>query len=400
MESFNAGAARRVVTPDPLLPVTSGAGPARPAEKQRMDLEVRAAVFAESGTRVAVVSMPFIGWTTRLCGRIREKVAGIPPENVLIGSTHTHTAPDPYGFPDENGSYSIDFDYLYGVCDAAADAVNAAAAALEPVRLKITTGEAEGKIAYNYYAPDLYDPRCHLLQALREDGSVLLTLVNYAIHPEILLQQHVCSPDLVGPLCEYIDENTGGTAIFMNSAQGGMVTADIRTPEGDKEEWSECVRIGRLLGSEALRLLEKAAPREAPGLWCSAQEITFPVNPMMGQMMSLLHPEATEDYDTPVTQLTAQQNLVNIGNAQILTIPGEALPNIGYYLKRTMRGKHNFLFGLTNDAFGYMMTSVDWNSFKAYEYISATSLSEMTGEILIGESLKLIEKSPAPGKCV
>jgi hypothetical protein len=50
--------------------------------------------------------------------------------------------------------------------------------------------------------------------------------------------------------------------------------------------------------------------------------------------------------------ITTRLNLVNIGNAQILTIPGEALPNIGYYLKRHMKGEHNLLFGLTNDAFG------------------------------------------------
>jgi len=62
--------------------------------------------------------------------------------------------------------------------------------------------------------------------------------------------------------------------------------------------------------------------------------------------------------------ITARMNLVNIGNAQILTIPGEALPNIGYYIKRHMKGDNNLLFGLTNDAFGYILTKVDFNSFK------------------------------------
>jgi len=47
-------------------------------------------------------------------------------------------------------------------------------------------------------------------------------------------------------------------------------------------------------------------------------------------------------------------NLVNLGPVQIATIPGEALPNIGYYLKRKLRGQPNMLFGLTNDAFGYI----------------------------------------------
>ena len=56
---------------------------------------------------------------------------------------------------------------------------------------------------------------------------------------------------------------------------------------------------------------------------------------------------------------------VNLGNAQILTIPGEALPNIGFYLKRKMQGEHNLLFGLTNDAFGYILTKVDFQQLPA-----------------------------------
>jgi hypothetical protein len=91
--------------------------------------------------------------------------------------------------------------------------------------------------------------------------------------------------------------------------------------------------------------------------------------------------------------VSTRVNLVNLGNAQILTIPGEALPNIGFYLKRQMRGEHNFLFGLTNDAFGYILTKVDFNSFPRYEYVSRVSLGEMTGELLIQHAMDLIKQS-------
>ena len=94
--------------------------------------------------------------------------------------------------------------------------------------------------------------------------------------------------------------------------------------------------------------------------------------------------------------ITTLVNLVNIGDIQILTIPGEALPNIGYYLKRKMTGKHNLLFGLTNDALGYILTKEDWNSFERYNYITRTSLGEFTAEILINASLGLIEEADSP----
>ena len=60
-----------------------------------------------------------------------------------------------------------------------------------------------------------------------------------------------------------------------------------------------------------------------------------------------------------------------------------------------MNTKQPFLFGLTNDAFGYMLTKVDFQSFDRYNYVSRTSLGEMTAEIYIDEALKLVKESPA-----
>ncbi len=93
--------------------------------------------------------------------------------------------------------------------------------------------------------------------------------------------------------------------------------------------------------------------------------------------------------------VTTQINLVNIGEAQIITIPGEALPNIGFYIKRHMKTDQPFLFGLTNDAFGYILSKEDFDSFERYKYISRTSLGEMTGEIFGQEALKFISENPA-----
>ena len=81
-----------------------------------------------------------------------------------------------------------------------------------------------------------------------------------------------------------------------------------------------------------------------------------------------------------------------------MTAPGEALPNIGMYIKRKMKGKTNMVLGLTQDAFGYILTSVDFGSFRRYDYVSETSLGENTGEILIAAWLRLIDGAPIPMK--
>ncbi len=63
-----------------------------------------------------------------------------------------------------------------------------------------------------------------------------------------------------------------------------------------------------------------------------------------------------------------------------------------------MPTRQPFLFGLSNDAFGYILSKVDFNSFKRYDYVSRTSLGEMTGDIYINEVLKWIKENPAPAK--
>lgn len=399
-QAFRAGAAVRVITPNPLLPVSGGIGTPKPATIKQGDLYVRALVLEKGDTRVAIVNIDNLGWPSVLGNRSRALIKGIPPENILIGATHTHSGPDAYGFPNEKGESFADLKYLDWCVQQVADAVNEALKKAENASLKIAVGEAKGKIAYNYYAPDLYDPRCGVIQAIatsgKNAGKTIATLVNYAVHPEVIgSKQGILSPDLCGPLYDRIEAKAGGIALFMNGAQGGMVTADTRIDkDSEANHWGECKRIGELLGDEALRIIATAKEQANPDLYCTARKIRFPIDSDIMKYI-LSHSPLKLAGEHPNTDYAETQlNLLNIGTAQVLTIPGEALPNIGYYVKRHMKTTQPFLFGLTNDAFGYMLTKVDFNSFKRYEYVSRTSLGEMTGEIYMEQALKLVGDNP------
>ncbi len=313
----------------------------------------------------------------------------------MVGSTHAHSAPDMYAFPDGKGGTHADLDYIDHVCNETASAIDEALKTAKNAGVKINTDKAAEHIAYNYYAPNLYDRRCNVMQFIGNDGKPIATLVNYAIHPEIIgPDQGILSPDLVGPLYDRIAEKGGGVGIFMNSAQGGMVTADCRGEDGkDIQTWEECHRIGNLLADEALRIIADAPVQKDPKLYCAAKKVTFPID---SPMMQAIFKNSPLNYGVDTNVAVTQVNLVNLGNAQILTIPGEALPNIGFYLKRKMHGEYNFLFGLTNDAFGYILTPEDFDSFDRYDYVSRTSLGEMTGAIYIKEALALADASPRP----
>ena len=225
------------------------------------------------------------------------------------------------------------------VCDKAAEAINEAIDHLQPASVKIATGEAKGKIAYNYYAPDLYDRRMSVIQAMTPEGKTIATLVNYAIHPEVLGNDvGIFSPDLIGPLCETIEAQAGGMALFMNGAQGGMVTADNRNLDQPSDPasrllerrptWEECLRIGQLMADEALRIVNDAPSKKIRALLrCASTCASRWTPPAVGRHRSPLKYPHNDDHS-----INARINLVNLGNAQILTIPGEALPNIGFYL--------------------------------------------------------------------
>jgi len=400
---LQVGAGMRIITPDPLLPVTGGFGPPAPAHEKQGDLAARAVVFRRGDVSVAIVSLDLLGFPAVLGDRVRAQVSRIPARNILIGATHVHSAPDCYAFPDGQGGHTGDLDYMDLVCKKTAEAINEAIDSLQPAGIKVATDEAQGKIAYNYYAPDLYDRRMSVIQAVGTDGKLIATLVNYAIHPEVIGNNRgILSPDLIGPLCDRIESQVGGMAIFMNSAQGGMITADNRDLDRPRDPlrgywqdvgtWEECVRIGHTMADEAMRIVKSAPVQDDPKLSCLASDVRFPVeSDAIKQVVSLSPLKYPHNEDQSIT---SRINLVGLGNTQILTIPGEALPNIGFYLKRKMHGEHNLLFGLTNDAFGYILTKVDFQSFPAYNYVSRVSLGEMTGEILIDKSLELIEQSP------
>lgn len=390
-QTIEVGAAKRDITPHPLLPVSGGIGTPNQAHIQKGSLSARAMVIKKGDQQLAIVNIDNLGWPAALGDLSRALIPRIPPEHILIGSTHTHSAPDAYGFPDETGKVSADMDYLNWCVQQIADAVNEALDHLQPASLKIAVGKAEGKIAYNYYAPQLYDPRCGVIQAVDKSGQPIVTLVNYAIHPEVIGSgRDILSPDLVGPLYDRIESRTGGMALFMNGAQGGMVTADNRLPDGgEANNWEECIRIGRLLADEALKIVDKSDVIDNPRLSVISKKIKLPVANKTMQLIAKLSPL---QYGFENDSIATQVNLVQIGDARILTIPGEALPNIGYYLKRKMDTKLPFLFGLTNDAFGYMLTKVDFNSFDRYKYISRTSLGEMVAEVYMEEALKMIQE--------
>ena len=90
-----------------------------------------------------------------------------------------------------------------------------------------------------------------------------------------------------------------------------------------------------------MRIVDKAPILKNPTIYCTARKLEFPID---SEIMRYILQKSPLKYEvTKENFVTTQLNLLNIGPAQILTVPGEALPNVGYYVKRNMNTNMPFL---------------------------------------------------------
>jgi len=104
-----------------------------------------------------ILSTAFLGFPA--CGRqsTRQRCRA-SRENILIGATH-NTAGLTLCFPDQTGKANVESEYLESVCDKLAEAIKETTTRLKPADGQNRHRGSKGKIAYNYYAEQLYDPR-------------------------------------------------------------------------------------------------------------------------------------------------------------------------------------------------------------------------------------------------
>src|SRR4051812_1351863 len=75
---MKVGVGMRVITPDPLLPVSGGVGGGSPVKEKRGELNTRAMVFQNGKTTVAIVGLDLLGFPSVLAARVRKQVPDIP----------------------------------------------------------------------------------------------------------------------------------------------------------------------------------------------------------------------------------------------------------------------------------------------------------------------------------
>ena len=195
---------------------------------------VRTTIFNWDRESVLLLAYDLIGIQERDARCIRDglKEYGIRPENIVVMTTHTHTAPLTIDFltkavPDKS--------YIDLLVSASNKAVNNAIGNLEPVRY----GFAQLGCACNAnrlekgrraevndmdLEPGLVDDTVSVLAFQRSSGEIKALLWNYAAHPFTMWPGLVISADFPGEVARLIEKNNLADHSIINDLSSKRVS--------------------------------------------------------------------------------------------------------------------------------------------------------------------------------
>ena len=209
-------------------------------------LNVRTLVLDDGATKLVVAICDFVGVGTVIVDAARDIIRdelGIPPENVCVAATHTHSGP-------LTVRTRAGLDYSMVTATKIAGSVRVALASMREVSLKATATELSG-ISQNRRHPDgpIETVLKVLLAAPAGGEDPVATVINYACHATVLEHDNLLySADFPGAAAALVEHALGGTAIYMQGACGNINPAWMR------HDFAEVRRVGGIVGAAAARL--------------------------------------------------------------------------------------------------------------------------------------------------
>ena len=396
-EYWSAGFARRILTPDDIDETRYFLGgflkfPAQEATGVVDDLCVRAVVLDDNSGRgaAAFAWIDGIGFMNADIKDVREKLADITGNGKLIsvdvGSTHDHSAIDTQGLWGNIPMSGRNQEYIDSVIQKTADAIREA-----------YNNRSEGTLYYSSKAcPSMFydgrnpysiDDKIHLFRFVpNTEGKKEIYITNFGAHP---INLGWSNTEISGDYPYYIEKEVttekNADFIFIQGAIGGAIHADMGPQNGIPENLTSFEKMKEYSNIVADILYELAEKGEAvePILNVKHAQVDFEVN----NFIFLLVASADLCNVTPFKEdgkvyLSSEIGYVEIGkNIKIVEAPGEALPELiygGFYSADEAYNGTEYpyegiatcfdeddevlVFGLCNDAVGYIVPDNDYSS--------------------------------------
>ena len=379
---LRAGAASVKITPSLSRTVfIGGYEQNRIAESVHDDLWARALVLDDGQTRMAIVVCDLVGMSNYRVQRIRARIRSVPPEKVLIATTHVHSGPDTLGLWGKGPlSSGLDPTYMAELEEKVTTAVENAARDARPARLAVGTTDVPEGLVYNSREP-IQDKQLTGLRFTDRDGKTIASMIHYGAHPEVNKSKALTS-DFVHYVREAVEKRFGGVSLFLNGALGGMVT-----PKVSAHSFEEMQRVGEGVGKAAVQALEKAEPETETRIAVRSKRVQLPLE---NQGFKLLAGAKILDGDLKGDRVDTEVWRIDLGRVTWMSIPGEILPKPALALKQMLPGKYRMILALGNDELGYILDPEDFDK-PLYKYERSMSLGRQTWPLLFAAARELLE---------
>ena len=440
--TLKAGSATANITPPLGTRIPGGFRP-RYAENVDDELFAKALVIDNGTTRIAIVTCDLIAIPEKVGDAAKARIADrcdIPAAHVMVNATHTHTA---VAIADLLG-VDEDTDYTEWVSLKIADAVELAVWRLQPARVGFASVDEEritfnrrwhmkdGTVRFNpgVNNPDLVkptgtiDPELAMMFVEADDGTPLSAVANFSLHYIGTDNGSALSADYFGHFDRLMRHYLGDTCVSLlwNAASGQINNTDF----SGRTKWTasghqQAVKMANVVAGHfitEMQLMEMHDTLDLSGdldtLTFQRKRITDEDLKVAEQLLSV--PQVTDDaYATgpfswvvgqPIptalvdvyarecqrlaklpTQMTAPVQVIRLGEAAIVALPGEVFVETGMNIKSKSSANPTFLVSLANGYIGYICTDKALTEEGGYETWAAKSSLPDVGTVPAMESL-------------
>jgi hypothetical protein len=394
----------------------AGFGDNRIATGVADDFWARALVLECGRTKIAIVAIDMIGYYSKTTYYGLEQIKKLVPpalgiSEILIASTHNHEAPDTIGAwganPLSDGKYP---KYLRFLDRQIAKAISRAATSTQPARLKLgrTDTRESPSIAgmqtrTTGRPPVFFDEEMRVMQFVGTRGKsrnqTIATFINWNTHPESMEDKNtLMTSDFIHTVRDTVEKKYGGTAVYVSGDIGAVeIIGDTNNKNNDRTRFDgkdfplkpqnnrpvftieRTYAIGRDIAKAAIYAIDR-------GEWSAVSKIDLKKAelrvPMDNRAYAFLNDKGV--LDNPAVALKEVETwvyAVTMGDAQIITTPGELFPEVFYGVEKYRRNdcpeadtkrppepsvydrmtkKYKFIIGLCPDEFGYIVPGYDF----------------------------------------
>ena len=440
--TLKAGSATANITP-PLGARIPGSFRPRYAENVDDELFAKALVIDNGTTRIAIVTCDLIAIPEKIANTAKARIAdrcGIPAAHVMVNATHTHT-----GVAVAN-LLSVDEDngYTEWVPLKIADAVELAVWRLQAARIGFASANEE-RITFNrrwhmkdgtvrmnpgVNNPDLVeptgpiDPELAMIFAEAEDGTPIAAVANFSLHYIGTNNGNALSADYFGHFDRRMRRYLGDTCISLlwNAASGQINNIDF----SGQTKWTasghqQAVKMANVLAGHFITEMQFMKMHDTLDLSGSLATLTFSPKQITAEDLKVAEqvlsvPQGTYDaYETgpfswvvgqPIptalidvyarecqrlaklpTQMTAPIQVIRLGEAAIVALPGEVFVETGMNIKAASDATPTFIVSLANGYIGYICTDKALTEEGGYETWAAMSSLPDVGTVPAMETL-------------